>query len=188
MRDQRDFFQNWLANKRASVFSGFLVLMLIAAIGWFATRNHMKNTLRAFNCEQVSPEEVNVLIEQERAVPFYQVAKGEPTFPVRFRMNLSESALDGALLFLTSQKSNRLIFGGPYQSEFVVHAGKDLLEQGGMDNFRIVFIHPRLGQACSSEQEVGGRAWRTDVPVQIQVLPYKETDEKTQMPIAWKIG
>lgn len=176
---------------KRKTFWVFAVLLLVASIGFggsLIVKEHMKNTLRALNCMDAPPEKVLLVIEDESARQMYQPAHGERTVPVEIQFNLAPAAMDDVHIFMTSKKTNQMIYRGSYKQELKVQAGNALLESDGMDTFRFVFVNAKKGMICSGEQEVFGRAWRVDRPARIEFLPYRELDADIQTPVIWKIN
>lgn len=179
---------NILNRKVSWAIAASLLVASISVGGTLVVREHMKNSLRALNCTEASPEKVRKVIESELARKRYQPVKGDATTVVELRFNLAPSALEGVQMFVTSHKAERAVYQGPYADVLKVEAGSDLLEREGMDTFRFVFVDQKKGMICSGEQEVWGRVWRGDRPVQIEFLPYRELDPDIQTPIMWKIN
>ncbi|MEY4766606.1 MAG: hypothetical protein RI907_3279 [Pseudomonadota bacterium] len=90
-------------------------------------------------------------------------------------------------MFITSQKTGKVVFAGQYVEKFLISAGQDLLARRGMDIFKFDFVSPSQRSVCSWEQEVGGPLWRVDMPVKIDFLSHRELDEDTNTLIAWKL-
>lgn len=175
---------------KRTVLWGSVVLLVVGALcfsGVLLAKAHMKGALRALNCMDASPEKIRLVIANESARQVFEPIKGEATVLAEIHFNLARSAMEDVQMFMTSYKSGRMVYRGPYKAILKIQAGEALMEHDGMDTFRFVFVNAKKGLVCSGEQEVGGRAWRSDRPALIEFLPYRELDDDIHTPIMWNI-
>jgi len=165
-------------------FSAWFVAILasLLAIAYFGINEYARYSMQALNRETLSAPEFDKYLSEALSAPSYTPEKGESTAPVHFNLDLGIglSPGDDTLVFIDSSATGfKLVYGGPYQKNFTIQAGGQLLGANygdGGDNFTISIVQ-------KSARKIGAgviesiRPWQANKTVHIKLLPFRELNE-----------
>lgn len=157
------------------------VVASLTVIAYFGVNEYSRYYMQALNRKTLSSVEFDKYLSEALSAPAYVPEKNESTSPVHFDLNLGMGLPpgDGTLVFIDSSAIGfKLIYGGPYQKNFTIQAGKKLLGANygdGGDNFTISIVHKSTRQIGTGVIE-SIRPWQADKTVHIQLLPFRETN------------
>ena len=168
----------------------FLSVVLLATYVGF--NEYSRYTMRAMNCEKLSPKEFDKLLAEKLAEPMYAANPNEPSAPVTFKFNLEPALLSDTILIIESNNVERYVYRDQYQDEIVIQAGQDLLQGGpelldgrrGYDSFTFVVLNKKMREICVDEH--GAPFWQANKKVYIDFLPFRELD-KIGLPVTFKV-
>lgn len=172
---------------RSARFKWAILVAGILAVGHVVSSEYMRHQMHAFNCFDRSPAQIEKFIATQDARVPYRLPESDAGVPVTLKFNLNEAAVGEVTMFVISEKTDKLVYRGPYRATVQMLAGKDLLADNGMDNFRFLFLNPAQRRVCAWEQEGGGRLWRANASTEIEFLARREIDAATGTPVAWRV-
>lgn len=135
--------------------------------------------MKALNCKTLSAIEFDESLSKAMLEPLYTPTPQRPAATVRFKLDLGLSEGDDTFVRIRSDALDKRVYRGPYQKEFTILAGEELLSANngsGGDNFSIGIFQKSTRKICSGVIE-SIRPWQANKTVHIKLLPFRELNE-----------
>ncbi len=159
---------------------------LVFSIVYFIFSEFSRHSMRAMNCEKYSPGEFDLMTTEILSKPVYLPPHKNSTSPITFQFNLTPFIFEDTILILESSKADSIIYRGPYQDKITIQAGNELLNEKGYDNFTFSVFKKKSHQICRDVYEAG-QFWQTKKIVHIDLLPFREINPRTNLPVSFKL-
>ncbi len=148
-------------------------------------QRHHTLAMDAMNRQKLSVAEFEKFMAETVTKPVYQAA-GRQQQKVLFAFNLAPAQVGDVTLVIRSNDHSILIYRGPYQQEISVSADPSFFEEGGQDSFKFLILKKDSNEVLVAEHEA--RFWLANKRVRIDFLPERAIDEKTGVPVAFKVS
>lgn len=144
--------------------------------------------MQALNRETLSIAELDEYISETLSESVYAPMPSKPFSPVHFKLNFGAMASEDTLVNIYSHAVDKRIYRGPYQKEFTILAGEELLGANygdGGDNFTVNIIQKSTRKVGTGVIE-SIQPWQANKTVHITLLPFRELNA-IGLPVTFKV-